>query len=247
MKFKIILLAFLLTACAAPSTPTTADSEIVFITATPSPVASALSTDEALPFRDLSTPTPTETMTPIPTDTPIPTLTLTPAPIVAAATALPLPGIAATLPAAPMVSMAIPLASQPVVDVASAEQAVIDLVNKNRGVNGLPTLARSEANMSIARWRSADMVARNYFGHNDPVTFAHLAHDAVLAAGFGRAGENIYWSSRASLFDFADQAVAWFMGSSAHRANILNSGYTAIGVGITWNGVGWVLAQVFGG
>ncbi|MEK7277973.1 MAG: hypothetical protein AAB427_11540, partial [Chloroflexota bacterium] len=101
MKFKIFFLAFLLVACAAPQTSTPPDSEIVFITATPSPIASEQSTDEALPFRDLSTLTPTATMTPIPTDTPIPTLTFTSAPIVGVATSPPLPGIAAPLPAAP--------------------------------------------------------------------------------------------------------------------------------------------------
>ncbi len=66
-------------------------------------MASEQPTDEALPFRDLSTLTPTATITPIPTGTPIPTLTFTPVPIVAAATSPPLPSIAAPLSAAPMI------------------------------------------------------------------------------------------------------------------------------------------------
>ena len=245
MKFKIIFLAFLLAACAAPSTPTIIDSDIVFITATPSPMASEQPTDEALPFRDLSTLTPTATNTAVPTLTPIPSPTFTPAPTrVAAPASPPRPGDSAPPPSAPT---AIPIAIQPVADVAGAEQAVIDLVNQYRTLNGLPALARSETIMNVARSRSADMVARGYFGHNDPVTGAPLAKQAVLASGFGRAGENIYWSGRAALADFPATAAAWFMGSSVHRANILNSGYTAIGVGIAWHGAGWVLAQVFGG
>lgn len=91
------------------------------------------------------------------------------------------------------------------------------------------------------------MVARGYFGHNDPVTGAHLASDAIRASGFGRAGENIYWSGRGALADFPGLAVTWFMNDAPHRANILNSSYTSIGVGITWNGQGWVLTQDFGG
>ncbi len=101
--------------------------------------------------------------------------------------------------------------------------------------------------MGIARSRSEDMVARDYFGHNDPVTGTHLARDAILASGFGRAGENIFWGGRGSLADFPGQAVRWFMNDAPHRANILNSSYTSIGVGITWNGQRWVLTQDFGG
>ena len=91
------------------------------------------------------------------------------------------------------------------------------------------------------------MAARGYFGHNDPATGAHLARDAILASGFGRASENIYWSGRGSLADFPSLAVTWFMNDAPHRANILNSIYTAIGVGVAWNGQGWVLTQDFGG
>ncbi len=245
MKRHLTLLTLLLAACAAPHTPTPPDSEIVFITATPSPAASDRPTDEPLPFRDLSTSTPTLTPTLPPTHTPKPAPTFTPAPTRAAAPASP-PLPAASLPL-PSIPTAIPIAIQPVADVASAEQAVVDLVNQYRALNGLPALARSETIMNIARARSADMAARGYFGHNDPVTGAPLAKGAVLASGFGRAGENIYWSGRPALADFPATAVGWFMGSPAHRANILNSGYTAIGVGIAWRGDGWVLAQVFGG
>ncbi len=90
------------------------------------------------------------------------------------------------------------------------------------------------------------MVARDYFGHTDPVTGALMAKPQVLALGYGRAGENIYWSG-ASLANFPAQAVNWFTGDAPHRANILNSGYTAIGIGIVWNGLGWTLTQNFGG
>jgi uncharacterized protein YkwD len=131
--------------------------------------------------------------------------------------------------------------------VSAAEQAVIDLTNAQRALYGLSPLARDETIMSIARSRSADMVARGYFGHNDPATGAHLARDAILASGFGRAGENIYWSGRGLLADFPSLAVTWFMNDAPHRANILNSSYTSIGVGIAWNGQGWVLTQDFAG
>mgnify|MGYP001610110806 FL=1 len=137
-------------------------------------------------------------------------------------------------------------AAQPPSDVAGAEQAAIDLTNSYRAQNGLPPLVRDEAIMNIALSRSTDMAARDYFGHTDPVTGALMAKPQVLALGYGRAGENIYWSGT-SLANFPAQAVNWFMGDAPHRANILNSGYTAVGVGIGWNGLGWTLTQNFGG
>ena len=139
-----------------------------------------------------------------------------------------------------------PIPPQPVSDAAGAEQAVIEITNAQRATYGLPPLARDETIMAIARARSNDMMARNYFGHNDPVTGAHLAREAVTAAGYGRAGANIYWGG-AVLADFPAKAVGWFMGDEPHRANILSPDYTAIGVGIVWNGQGWMLTQDFGG
>lgn len=241
MKYAAIILAALLAACApAAAEPASTEPQIVFITPTPTAMFAAAATDEPLPFRDIYSPTP------LPTATPMPAPTLTPSAAAPASAAPTLPASSPT--SAPIVSAPalVPIV-QPVADVASAEQAVIDLTNARRSQFGLPPLARSETIMEIARARSADMVARNYFGHDDPMTGAHIAREAVTASGYGRAGENIYWSGRGALSDFPAQAVQWFMDDPPHRANILNSGYTAIGVGIAWNGVGWVLTQDFGG
>jgi uncharacterized protein YkwD len=255
VKRIYLLISILLAGCApdqsANVTPT--HVEIVFISPTPSPLVEGSPTDEPLPFRDLSTPT--ETASPIPpSPTPQPAQlappTQPPQPVLPAPTAAPAvvatspPVIAASPTASPAQPTTIPV--QPVSDVASAEQAVIDLTNSYRAQNGLSPLARDEAIMNIARARSADMVARNYFGHTDPITGASLAKPLILALGYGRAGENIYWSGK-ELAGFSAAAVGWFMGDAPHRANILNVSYTAIGVGIVWNGLGWTLTQNFGG
>lgn len=123
---------------------------------------------------------------------------------------------------------------------------MIDLTNASRQQNGLGALARDEALMNVARSRSSDMVARGYFGHTDPSTGQPLGKPMVLALGYSLAGENIFWSGR-GLDSFAGSAVDWFMHDAPHRANILNPSFTAIGVGIVWNGQGWTLTQNFGG
>lgn len=247
-----------LSACASPTeiAPTDSGPDFVFITATPTLEVDASATTEPLPFRDLSSPTPTETAVP-PTETLAPA---TPTTVVIVATVViqsvqptkanvqvvqPTQAIAVQPPApTDPPPTAVPVA--PIADVSSAEQAVIDLSNLYRTQNGLAPLARDEGIMAIARARSADMVARGYYGHYDPVTGAAIAKPQILALGFGRAGENYYVSGR-SLEEMVSQAVTWFMGDPPHRANILNTGYTSIGVGIAWNGQMWILTQDFGG
>lgn len=259
MKRLLLLGALILSACASPTEipPTDSGPDFVFITATPTLEVDASATTEPLPFRDLSSPTPSETAVP-PTGTPAPA-TATTAVIVATviipaaqptkanAQVLAQPTQAVVVqPPAPTDPPPTAIPAAPVSDVSSAEQAVIDLSNLYRTQNGLAALARDEGIMSIARARSADMVARGYFGHYDPITGASLAKPQILALGFGRAGENYYVSGR-SLEEMVSQAVTWFMGDPPHRANILNSAYNSIGVGIAWNGQMWILTQDFGG
>ena len=266
-RLLLSLAALWLTAC-AEATPAPTHPAFVFITATPSPAASGAPTEEVLPFRDLSTATPTDTLEP-PSPTSLPPST-TPVPPVATAQPTVPPAVSPS-PSRPALQLQVqgptapalinqppvpaptdpppsasPAPAQPVADVGGAEQSIIDLTNLYRAQNGLAALARDEAMMNVARSRSNDMVARGFFGHYDPVTGQSLAKPLVLALGYGRAGENIYWSGR-PLADTPAVAVNWFMGDAPHRANLLNSGYTVIGVGIAWNGQGWMLTQNFGG
>jgi uncharacterized protein YkwD len=264
VKRLLPFLALLLcAACTAepPATPTHA--AIVFITLTPSPVLNVTPTEEILPFRDLSSPTVTFTPVP-PSNTPEPVPATQP--VVAAPTQAPRPTarpqptdapvVADVQVTAQVVAVAPPtdvpvvaptaLPVQPAGDVASAEQAIIDLTNNYRAQSGLAPLARDEGMMSIARGRSTDMVNRGYFGHYDPITGQSMGRPLIQALGYNRAGENIYWSGQ-GLGGLANTAVGWFMGDAPHRANILNTGFTVLGVGVVWNGVGWTLTQDFGG
>jgi uncharacterized protein YkwD len=263
----LLATALFSTACAAETPMPATHAAIVFITFTPSPVVAITPTEEVLPFRDLAALTATDTPLP-PSDTPEPA-TATPVSVVVAtqspkpttkpATILiqptAIPQVAVVQPTAPLVGAptdvpvpaptAIPV--QPVSgDVASVEQAIIDLTNTYRAQSGLAPLARDEGIMAVARSRSNDMVARDYFGHYDPVTGQSLARPLIQALGYSRAGENIYWSGKA-LGDLPSIAVGWFMGDAPHRDNILNSAYRVVGVGVVWNGVGWTLTQDFGG
>lgn len=157
------------------------------------------------------------------------------------------PALPATV--APPVATAIPpvqVAPPPSADVAAAEQYCIDLINGQRANAGLGPLLRDETVMGVARARVADMVARGYTGHNDPVTGVALGPSMLRAAGFGNAGENWYGSVNGPP-TIVEVAMGWFMTDPAHYRNILSTSYSYVGVGIAFNGRQWLLIQNFAG
>ncbi|MCC7362445.1 MAG: hypothetical protein IT317_23395 [Anaerolineales bacterium] len=129
-------------------------------------------------------------------------------------------------------------------DVAAGEQYTIDLINAQRANIGLPPLARDETLMGIARARVADMVARGYTGHNDPVTGVALGRSMILAAGYRLAGENWY-GTHTGPPGTGEVAMNWFMTDDLHARAILNPNYTVVGVGLAFNGAQWLLIQNF--
>ncbi len=129
-------------------------------------------------------------------------------------------------------------------DVAAGEQYTIDLINAQRANVGLPPMARDETLMGIARSRVADMVARGYTGHNDPVTGAALGRDMILGTGYRLAGENWY-GTRTGPPGTGEVAMNWFMTDALHANSILSVNFTRVGVGIAYNGTQWLLIQNF--
>jgi uncharacterized protein YkwD len=133
-------------------------------------------------------------------------------------------------------------------DVAAAEQYAIDLINAQRAMAGVPPLARDETLMGIAQARVADMIARGYTGHNDPVTGVPLAQDMMRTAGYTSTylGENWYGSIKPPPA-IVDVAMTWFMTDPPHARNILSPSYVAVGIGLGYNGRQWLLIQNFAG
>ncbi len=129
-------------------------------------------------------------------------------------------------------------------DMAAGEQYTIDLINAQRANAGLPPLARDETLMNIARARVADMVARGYTGHNDPVTGEGLGRSMILNAGYRLAGENWY-GTRNGPPATGEVAMNWFMTDDLHARAILSPSFTVVGVGIAFNGTQWLLIQNF--
>lgn len=122
--------------------------------------------------------------------------------------------------------------------VAPDVQRVFDLVNEERAAAGLSPLALNAKLNDAAQAHAESMYEEGYFSHtgSDGSTVA----DRVERFGYAwsTVGENIAYGATSP-----EQVMQMWMNSSGHRANILGSGYTEMGVGIDTRGAMWV--QVF--
>jgi uncharacterized protein YkwD len=151
-----------------------------------------------------------------------------------------------------------PLTSHPhgVDSVAVAERKrsftrrLLRLHNAERRRHGLPALRTSRKLRRAARKHARDMVRRHYFGH---VSFGgRNVVDRVASTRYGRrtgflAQENLFWWSRKR--SAAAVLGAW-LGSPAHRANVLHGGVRQFGVGVVrrspFGGGGVTVVGVYG-
>ena len=120
------------------------------------------------------------------------------------------------------------------------EYSAWKLLNADREANGLPALPLDEELCAIARIKSCDMNTNNYFDHNSP-TYGR-ASDMLRFFGYSYrgVGENI------AHYGSIEKAEAGFMSSSGHRANILGSQWTKVGVGVCVDKNGFVyVTQLF--
>ena len=112
------------------------------------------------------------------------------------------------------------------------------LVNADRRAAGLPALAESAALDRIATARAQDMAANGYFSHYRPghSTLAVLELLRANGVSFSWYGENIIWESGQPAASIAAHFNTWWMNSPEHRANILNTHYAHIGIGVVTSG-----------
>lgn len=113
--------------------------------------------------------------------------------------------------------------------VPSFESQLLSLTNADRAKARLTPLASSSTLVSIARTWSTHMAATGTLGHNPSL--------ASQVSGWSSLGENA-----AGRVSSAAQAESLFMGSSGHRANILQPKYNRVGIGVARaaDGTYWV-------
>lgn len=106
------------------------------------------------------------------------------------------------------------------------EDEVIRLVNLERTSRGIPALTKNWELARVARYKSQDMVNKNYFSHTSPTYGSPFTMMQNFGLRFTAAAENIAYGQRS-----AKEVVAAWMNSPGHRANILSAAYTQTGVG----------------
>jgi uncharacterized protein YkwD len=122
-----------------------------------------------------------------------------------------------------VVALASPSSAAPAAPAAASgpEALMLDLVNGERAAHGLPALAWRDDVAGIAAAWSATMAATGVFAHNDD--YFSSATRALLGAA--TRGENV------STSDGIEVSHASLMNSPPHRANILSTEFTQIGIG----------------
>ena len=111
-----------------------------------------------------------------------------------------------------------------------AEQ-ILQLVNIERAKVGLHALTLDEKLSGAAQVRAGEI--RTSFSHTRPDgrSFSSVLTDRGIR--YMSAGENIAWGQRS-----AQEVMDGWMNSEGHRANILNAGFTKLGVGHTTDAAG---------
>lgn len=104
---------------------------------------------------------------------------------------------------------------------------LVDLANRDREAHGVRKLAVSPILRKAAQMKADDMAAKGYFAHNSPDGKTPWSWFDKAGYSFAFAGENlaVYFS------DSSEVEKAW-MNSPLHRANILNSHFTEVGIAL---------------
>jgi uncharacterized protein YkwD len=114
------------------------------------------------------------------------------------------------------------------------EAKAFQLLNADRAANGLPALKLNMDLVSLAEKYGQDMINRNYFSHYNPEGQSPFERMQQAGITYSYAGENLAINSNVTAAEKA------FMNSSGHRANILNTNFTEVGVGVRTNSAGSV-------
>ncbi len=142
---------------------------------------------------------------------------------------------------APLLSLALlaavlvapaPTAADDTTTVSAAEAAMVTALNVDRTSRGLVPVRVDARLMAIARARSADMVANNYFSHTQPD--GRNVFDVISASGitwFG-AGEIIAWNNYPTLDTSLQRANLDWLASPGHYAIVVSTTYNYVGVGL---------------
>jgi hypothetical protein len=103
--------------------------------------------------------------------------------------------------------------------------ALVDETNQSRVLNDLPDLQVSPLLQAAAQEKANDEATKGYFAHTSPQGLTPWYWFQQVGYDFDYAGENL----AVNFSDSQDVTTAW-MNSPEHRANILSTDFTQIGI-----------------
>jgi len=128
------------------------------------------------------------------------------------------------------------------VKLGTEEQKMINMVNAVRVSRGLKPLEVDMRLVDSARFKSRDMLKKNYFDHYSPAYGSPSDLIDRMRIPYRVMGENL------ARVPTVEKAHLGLMNSPGHRANILNHNFKRIGVGIVNGGTdGKLFTQHFAG
>jgi len=131
----------------------------------------------------------------------------------------------------------------PISQIRPMEDQLFNLLNSARADEGLSALAHHAELRLVAREHSEDMYRRDFFDHTNPD--GQTPQDRVENAGISiiTGAENIAMNTGHT--DPVQEAHTGLMNSPGHYANIMNSTFNTVGVGIAGDGDKFYFTQVF--
>lgn len=117
----------------------------------------------------------------------------------------------------------------------AAAQRLLALMNEERRQVGAPPLARRADVDAVARDHSRQMAAAGRIWHHD----AYFSSASRKRLDARRLGENV------ALNGSVEDAHRRLMASPGHRRNILDPGFTVVGVGVVRGDDAWYLTEDF--
>ncbi|WP_324652575.1 CAP domain-containing protein [Georgenia sp. H159] len=121
--------------------------------------------------------------------------------------------------------------------------SIASMVNGLRAQNGLGALGRNGTLDSVAQNWAEWMAANQTLQHNPN-------YRSQIGGGWSRSGENIVRNTGAQSWssgDITSWMFNWWANSAPHRANMLNTAYSHVGVGYAMGSGGPYAVLVFGG
>ena len=110
---------------------------------------------------------------------------------------------------------------------ASAEQKILELMNAKRTEAALQPLTIDNTLVQLARYKSDHMIQYNYFDHVTPQGTKYTDWLQAVGYKYTSAGENIAYNT----YDAVELFTQWW-NSPGHRANMMNTSYTKVGIGV---------------